>query len=79
MDDVFARLRRLAVQLRHDGYDDLALQLTDAVSTSATGTELLMRVRWVLRGDQLREAMVPPALAARVGAMLAEVESLLST
>ncbi len=78
-EDLFARLRRLEANLRDEGRENLALQLAEAVAAGATGTEILMRVKWVLQGGEMRDVSLLPSLAAGIEATLAEVNALLST
>lgn len=78
-DDLFARVRRLEVELTSEGREDIALQLADAVAAGSTGTEILLRVRAVLQSEAVRGATLHPSLASRREAVLAEVDALLST
>ncbi|MFS0713478.1 hypothetical protein ABC195_06310 [Microbacterium sp. 2P01SA-2] len=76
MEDLYARLRILEAELDDNGYGDVAGQLRDAVLTGATGTEILMQVRWVLQTDRVREAQ-PQPLKARLESVWTEIDALL--
>ncbi|SDQ57839.1 hypothetical protein [Microbacterium sp. cf332] len=76
MEDLYARLRSLEAELNDAGYEDVAGQLRDAVLAGATGTEVLMRVRWVLRSDRVRGAQ-PPALRAQLATVWADIDGML--
>jgi hypothetical protein len=64
--DYDADARALADELRRTGYPNWADQLTDVIVGGATGTEIMMGLRWTL--DQLTgsEPAPPAALLRRV-------------
>lgn len=43
--DHYAEARRLADMLTHEGLDDWAKEIVDAISEGSTGTEIFMRLR----------------------------------
>ena len=61
--DVYENLNRLKVLLVQDGRNELAEQITEAVETSATGTEVLMQVHYLLR--EFQETNAPISLATK--------------
>ena len=63
--DYDADARALADELRRAGYPNRADQLTDDVVGGATGTEIMMGLRWTV--DQLMgsELALPAALLTR--------------
>lgn len=77
MDDLYARLRELETALMSHGRAEVAERLAEAVTAGTTGTEILFRVRWVLRQESVGESVTTPDLAVRIAGVLAEIDSLL--
>jgi hypothetical protein len=46
--DYYAETRALAAKLTDQGYAGWSEQLTDEIAAGATGTEIVMGLRWVL-------------------------------
>jgi hypothetical protein len=46
--DYFAEAKALATKLATEGYGTWSQQLTDKIDEGATGTEIVMGLRWVL-------------------------------
>jgi len=54
--DIYRSAERISARLALDGRPAWAESIREAISGGATGTEILMRLRWALR--QLRESDV---------------------
>ena len=63
--DYDADARALADELRRTGYPTWADQLTDVIVGGATGSEIMMRLRWTLDQLTASEPALPAALLRR--------------
>jgi hypothetical protein len=57
--DYYAEARALASRLSDSNYLDWSRSLTDAIDEGATGTEILMRLRWQLNQILTSEGELP--------------------
>ena len=76
--DFYAETEHVAQALLAEGLVDEAESLRGAVAAGATATEILMRVRWHLRGIERANRVRDNATTRIVRELLAELDKVLS-
>lgn len=64
--DLYEQIDEIAQGLHEAGREDWAEPITDDVEGGATGTEILMAVRWHLQQLRNEPGTLPDSLAARI-------------
>lgn len=75
--DIYKSAERIAQQLALSGTLEWAEALRDAIAGGATGTEILMRLRWTLRQLRKSEAATDE-LVAEIDEVLNSIEAKLA-
>ena len=75
--DYYAEARALAAKLTERGYGGWSEQLTGAIAAGATGTEIVMGLRWVLAQMLEKEDGLPADLREEAGGLHRGLDRLL--
>ena len=76
--DFYKDLNQVKALLESQGLSSVANSLTDAVETSSTSTEVLMRVRHLLKNLQNDNHGIDSKLAKKIDGLVSYINKLLS-
>ncbi len=72
--NIYSDARLLESTLRDEGLSVWAERLADCISAGATGTEILMGMRWALNELKKNEAELPGHVRDQADQLLADIE-----
>ncbi len=74
--DSHAAAHRIAAKLKDEGWPDWGMKIMDAMKYSATGTEILMKLRWTIQQFLKEAATCQPETLHMMQELLQKTDSL---
>lgn len=75
--DYYAEAREVARSLDQEGLKEEAQSLRDAIDSGSTGTEILMALRWHLQRIGNTNALMSPAIRAKIRGLAGSIDAAL--